>query len=73
MDLVHNDLKTLIRKIAFPASIGWIFNTLFNVIDTYFVGHLDTLALSGLALSFPVFFIIIAIGSGIGTGITGLL
>ena len=73
MDLVHDDLKTLIRKIAFPASIGWIFNTLFNVVDTYYAGHLDTLALAGLALSFPVFFIIIAIGSGIGTGTTALL
>lgn len=73
MDLVHGDLKTLIRKIAFPASIGWIFNTLFNVVDTYYAGHLDTLALAGLALSFPIFFIIIATGSGIGTGTTALL
>ncbi len=73
MDLVHDDLKTLIRRIALPASIGWIFNTLFNVVDTYYAGHLDTLALAGLALSFPVFFIIIAIGSGIGTGTTALL
>lgn len=73
MDLVHGDLKLLIRKIAVPASTGWIFNTLFNVVDTYYAGHLDTLALAGLALSFPIFFIIIAAGSGIGTGTTALL
>lgn len=73
MDLVHDDLKTLIRKIALPASIGWIFNTFFNVVDTYYAGQLDTLALAGLALSFPIFFIIIATGSGIGTGTTALL
>lgn len=73
MDLVHDDLKTLIRKIALPASVGWIFNTLFNVVDTYYAGQLDTLALAGLALSFPIYFIIIAAGSGIGTGTTALL
>lgn len=73
MDLVNGDLKLLIRKIAIPASTGWIFNTLFNVVDTYYAGHLDTLALAGLALSFPIYFIIIATGSGIGTGTTALL
>ncbi len=73
MDLVNGDLKLLIRKIAVPASTGWIFNTLFNVVDTYYAGHLDTLALAGLALSFPIYFIIIATGSGIGTGATALL
>ncbi|MBI5589273.1 MAG: MATE family efflux transporter [Deltaproteobacteria bacterium] len=63
----------LIRAIAVPASIGFFFNTMFNVVDTYYGGQLSTDALAALSLSFPVFFMIIALGSGIATGTTALI
>lgn len=59
--------------IALPASIGFFFNTMYNVVDTYFGGLVSTDALAALSLSFPVFFIIIALGSGISTGATALI
>lgn len=62
-----------IKTIAIPASIGFLFNTLFNVVDTFYAGQLSTDALSGLTLSFPIFFIIIAIASGFGNGLSALL
>ncbi len=46
---------------------------MFNVVDTYFGGQISTEALAALSLSFPVFFIIIAIGTGISTGTTALI
>lgn len=46
---------------------------MFNVVDTYYGGKLSTDALAALSLSFPVFFIIIALGSGIATGTTALI
>jgi Na+-driven multidrug efflux pump len=43
----------LIRALAVPASIGFFFNTMFNVVDTYFGGRISTQALAALSLSFP--------------------
>ncbi len=63
----------LIKAIALPASIGFFFNTMYNVVDTYYSGLISTQAIASLALSFPVFFIIIAFGSGLATGVTALI
>jgi putative MATE family efflux protein len=72
-DLTQRPIPELIRSIALPASIGFFFNTMYNVVDTYYGGQLSTDALAALSLSFPVFFMIIALGSGIATGTTALL
>ena len=72
-DLTREPIPALIRKIAVPASMGFFFNTMYNVVDTYYGGRLSTDALAALSLSFPVFFMIIALGSGIATGTTALI
>jgi putative MATE family efflux protein len=71
--LTTDPIPRLIRAISIPASIGFFFNTMFNVIDTYFAGLISTQAIAALSLSFPVFFIIISLGSGISTGTTALI
>ena len=53
--------------------IGFFFNTMFNVVDTYFGGQISTQALAALSLSFPVFFLIVIFDAGISTGTTALL
>jgi putative MATE family efflux protein len=73
MDLTTDPIPGLVRKIAVPASIGYFFNTMYNVVDTYFAGFISTDALAALSISFPVFFIIIAMGSGISQGGTVLI
>jgi putative MATE family efflux protein len=72
MDLTSGDLSTHIRRIAIPASIGFLFNTMFNVVDSFYAGQLGTDALAGLALSFPIFFLIIALSGGVGNGTSTL-
>ncbi|MFA6394132.1 MAG: MATE family efflux transporter [Patescibacteria group bacterium] len=72
-DLLTKPIPGLIRHIAVPGSVGFIFNTLYNIIDTFFGGRISTDALAAMSLSFPVFFIIIAMGSGISTGATALM
>src|SRR3989338_5211928 len=71
--LLTDPIPHLIRKIAVPASIGFFFNTMYNVVDTYFGGLQSTESLAALSLSFPVFFLIIAVGSGIASGLTALI
>ncbi|MCE1197351.1 MAG: MATE family efflux transporter [Marinilabiliales bacterium] len=41
--------------------------------DTYWGGTVSTTALAALSLSFPVFFIILSVGMGMGTGATALI
>ena len=72
-DLLNQPIPGLLRKIAVPTSIGYFFNTMFNVVDTYYGGRVSTDALAALSLSFPVFFLIIAVGAGISTGATALI
>jgi len=72
-DLVSDPIPKLVRQIAIPASIGMIFNTMYNIVDTYFGQFLATEGLAALSLSFPLFFVIIAAGSGIATGATALI
>jgi putative MATE family efflux protein len=71
--LIRQPIPPLVRQIAVPASVGYFFNTMFNVVDTYFAGLISTQALASLSLSFPVFFVIIAAGTGISTGTTALI
>jgi putative MATE family efflux protein len=71
--LIAEPIPSLIRDITVPASVGFLFNTLYNVVDTFFGGLISTQALASLSLSFPVFFIIIAMGTGISTGTTALI
>ncbi len=71
--LIADPIPKLVREIAVPASVGFFFNTMYNVVDTYFGGLISTQALASLSLSFPVFFIIIAMGTGISTGTTALI
>lgn len=73
LDFTTAHIPNLIRKLAVPASVGFVFNTLFNVVDTYWGGKISTSALAAMGLTFPVFFIILSMGIGMGTGTTALI
>ena len=72
-DLTEGKISGHFIRMSIPASIGFIFNTFYNITDTYFGGQISTEALAGLSLSFPAFFIILAVGSGIGTAAVSLI
>ena len=59
MDLTKENIIILFKKIAIPASVGTFFQTMYNIVDTYFAGKISPEALSALAKSFPIYFIII--------------
>lgn len=72
-ELTTRPIPQLIRQITIPASLGLFFNTMYNVVDTYFGGLISTQTLAAMSLSLPVFFVILSIGSGISTGATALI
>ncbi len=71
--LITEPIPQLIRRIGIPVAIGVVFNTLFQVVDTFFAGMISKEALAALALSFPIFFIIIGIASGMASGTSALI
>ena len=73
LSLTKDSIPSLIKKIALPASVGTLFQTLFNVVDTFFAGKISPEALSALAKSFPIYFIIIAACVGVTVGGTSLI
>lgn len=72
-ELITQPIPKMIRRLAVPTSVGYFFNTMFNVVDTYYGGTVSTEALAALSMSFPVFFLIISVGAGISTGATALI
>ncbi|MGB0844222.1 MAG: MATE family efflux transporter, partial [Alphaproteobacteria bacterium] len=73
IDLTKGPIWRLMLKIAVPAAIGMIFNTLYALTDTFFAGEISTAALAGLSMTFPVYILMIAVGAGIGQGATALV
>ena len=65
MDLTKEEILTLFKKVAIPASVGTFFQTMYNIVDTYFAGKISPESLSALAKSFPLYFLIIATGIGL--------
>ena len=73
MNLIKDSISSLLKKIAIPASVATLFQTLFNIVDTYFAGKISSDALSALAKSFPIYFILIAASVGVTVGGTSLI
>lgn len=74
----YNPLTTLpiprlVRQIGVPVGMGAFFNTMFNVVDTYYGGLISNEALASLSLSFPIYFIIVALAFGLSSGNTALI
>ena len=72
-NITSKPIIKLLKKIAIPASTGSIFQTLFNIVDTFFAGKISSDALAALAKSFPLYFIIISAGIGIIAGSNSLI
>ena len=73
MDLTKDNLSSLLKKIAIPASIGTFFQTMYNLVDSKFAGLIAPEAITAIVKSFPLYLIIIAASVGISAGTTALI
>lgn len=71
--LLTQDVSTLLKSIAIPASTGMFFNTMYNVVDTFYAGLISTEAIAAMSLSFMIFFMVIGLGYGFSSAITALI
>ena len=73
MNLLKDKVPKLVRKLSLPAMVGTLFQTLYNIVDTFFAGKISPDALSALSKSFPIYFIIIATSIGVTVAGTSLI
>lgn len=72
-ELTTKEIPSLIKQLAIPASTGMFFNTMYNVVDTFYAGLISTQAVAALSLSFMIFFTIIGFGYGFSSATTALI
>ncbi len=69
LELGTENISTLLRKYAIPAIIAMTASSLYNIVDSIFIGRcVGTLAISGLAVTFPLMNLSAAFGTLIGIG-----
>ena len=67
-------IRKLLVQYAVPAIIAMTASSLYNMVDSVFIGHgVGPLAISGLALTFPLMNLAAAFGSLVGVGATTLV
>ncbi len=62
-----------VRALAVPSAIGLVFQTMYNVVDSFYAGQISTTALAALGLSFPVYLLLIATSGGLSRGSSALI
>ena len=61
-EFIKNPKKAFF-KLALPIIVAMIVQTMYNIVDTAFVGRLGAEAIAALTFSFPLFFILIALST----------
>lgn len=69
MALGTESIRKLLMQYAVPAVVAMTASSLYNMVDSIFIGHgVGPLAISGLALTFPLMNLAAAFGSLVGVG-----
>ena len=71
--LTKDPIWSLLRKVTIPASVGSLFQTFYNLVDTWFAGRISAESIGAIAKSFPIYFTIIAVGVGLGAATNALI
>ncbi|MDR2945036.1 MAG: MATE family efflux transporter [Methanosarcinales archaeon] len=65
--LLGNPKKAMI-KVSLPVMIALFFESIYNLVDTFWVSGLGSEALAAVGLAFPFFIALMAVATGIGVG-----
>ncbi|MEW5900874.1 MAG: MATE family efflux transporter [Acidobacteriota bacterium] len=65
--------KRALFRLAAPIVVAMFVQTMYNIVDTAFVGALGAEAIAALTFAFPIFFVIISLNAGIGVGINSII
>jgi putative MATE family efflux protein len=60
-------------SLAIPIMFGMGIQTLYNLVDMLFIGRLGGNAITGIAFNMPLFFLVLGLTMGLGTGVTAAI
>ena len=66
---LENPSKAL-WTLAIPIMAGMGIHTLYNIVDMIFIGRLGGEEIAGIAFNMPLFFLVLGLTMGLGTGVT---
>ena len=69
---LENPSKAL-WSLAIPIMFGMGIQTLYNLVDMIFIGRLGGQAITGIAFNMPLFFLVLGLTMGLGTGVTAAI
>ena len=70
LSLFLADPSKALWRLAVPIMFGMGIHTLYNVIDMIFIGKLGGNAIAGVAFNMPIFFLMLGLTMGLGSGVT---
>jgi putative MATE family efflux protein len=72
-DLTQGPITAQLIAMAVPLAIGMLFQTLYLVVDMYFVAHLGEAAIAGVSTAGTAMFVIMALTQMLGVGTVALV
>ena len=73
IDFTEGNIEKKLLSFSIPILLGVMFHTVYNIVDTIFVGMLGPNELAAVSITFPVLFIFIAFASGLEVGANVLI
>ena len=67
------DMNRLVPKVSLPIMASMLIQALYNIVDSIFVSRFDPNGLTAVSLAFPFQMLMIALSTGMGTGINSLV
>ena len=67
------EMTRLVPKISIPIMASMLIQALYNIVDSIFVSRFDPNGLTAVSLAFPFQMLMIALSTGMGTGINSLV
>ena len=67
-ELGTEKISRLLKQYAIPSIIAMSCSSLYNLVDSIYIGHLDAGAISGLTVTFPLMNLSTAFGTLVGAG-----
>ena len=72
-DLTHGPISRHLLAMAAPIAAGMLLQTLYYIVDLYFVAQLGDAPLAGVSATSPVMFIVFALTQILGVGTVALV
>ena len=72
-NLTEDPIVPVILKMAGGMLFGFAAMSIFNAVDTFFVGQLGAIELAAMSFTFPVVMVIVSISMGLGIGISSVV